>query len=445
MIKRNILKTLEIWAKSSDHKPLLIRGARQVGKTHAVETLATSFKSFVSINFELQPKYQACFDELDPNVITASIALLEGQEIKEGETLLFLDEVQVCPKAITALRYFREMMPGLHVIAAGSLLEFVLQHESISMPVGRIEYLYIYPCTFTEFLENVAPSSSVKLLEKATLDNPLPAVIHEAMLGYFKTYMVIGGMPEAISHYIKNKDLYAVQRVQNAILQTYRDDFGKYATLAKHKYLQRVYSQVPGMIGEQVSYHKIDPESRSRDLKEAIQLLEYAGLLKRVLYTAASGLNLITTTNEKKFKLTFLDVGLVQRATGISVELLLAQDFKKLNDGALAEQVVGQLLLSEQDPYTTPELFFWARDAKNSQAELDFIVNNGGQIIPIEVKSGPNGKLKSLMAFLKERNLPLGIKISSAALSYDSPVLNIPFYLVGELDRLLEQFKIKLK
>ena len=442
-MKRKSIPLLKQWANSTDHKPLIIRGARQVGKTHLVKEFAEDsiktgiFTSFIAINFEEEPKYQACFETFNPQEILDGLSFLTHQAIEPGKSLLFLDEIQACPKALTALRYFREKMPTLHIIATGSLLEFVLEHEEISMPVGRVQYLYLYPCTFDEYLEASQPKNFLKLQEYS-LVTPPSSVIHEALLAEFKKFMIVGGMPEALNHYLTHQELHQVQLIQNSILQTYRDDFGKYATRAEHASLQMLYDKAPGLVGTQISYSKIDPDTRSRELKRAIQLLEYAGLVKRILSTSATGLPLARTVNEKKFKLHFLDIGLTQRASGLSAELLLQQGHQKLNDGPLAEQVVGQLLLANQDPYVAGPLYFWARDKVGSQAEVDFVLNIEGNIIPVEVKSSRSGRLKSMQIFLSERQLPLGIKISTAPLSYENNILNVPFYLISQLERLVK-------
>lgn len=435
-MKRDILNTLHAWKASDDHKPLLLRGARQVGKTHAVETFGESFSSFVSINLEYETKYQPCFDKMQPEEIVDSISLLKQMPIIPGETLLFIDEIQACPKAIEALRYFREQMPALHVIAAGSLLEFALHKENLSMPVGRIEYLYMHPCHFNEFLDALSPLNMAERLQLCSLDNPFNEIEHNEYLRLFKQYMAIGGMPEAVANYQRNQRLYDIQRVQRSILQTYRDDFGKYSSKASLTHIQTVFDKTPGMVGSQVRYHKFDPDSRSRELKHAIQCLEYAGVIKRIVATSASGLPLATTTNEKKFKLQFLDVGLVQCVSELGEELLHG-DIDQLKGGSLAEQVVGQLLLSYQDPYLSPQLYYWARESSGSTAEVDFIMNISGIIVPIEVKAGAVGRLKSLRVLMEERDLPLGVKISSAPLSLTGQVLNVPFYLVRELPRLV--------
>ena len=436
-MKRKILHCLQLWAKEASRKPLILRGARQVGKSFVVDQLGTQFARYVKINFELEPHFIQCFESLEPQEIINRISLLQKQPIVAGQTLLFLDEIQVCPQAIQALRYFKEKMADLHVIAAGSLLEFALRESTISMPVGRVEYLYMQPCSFAEFLDNAGYAHVNQALENTDLAHPLPQVIHEQLLKLFKEYMVVGGMPEAMASYLQNRDLYRVQRIQNSILQTYRDDFAKYANRVQHKYLQVVYDQAATMLGQQISFSKMNADFRSRDLKEAMTMLEYAGVVKRIYATAASGLPLSATVNEKKFKLHFLDVGLAQRKSGLDAALLFSQDIMQLNQGALAEQVVAEELLAYQDPFVAGELFFWARDAKNASAEVDFIVNLGGKIIPIEVKSGSLGHLKSLHRLLAERDLPLGVRICNAPLSCQDKIVTVPFYLINQVQRLI--------
>ena len=439
MLKRHIDRYLMQWAKQAKRKPLLLRGARQVGKTSAVKQLGKTFEHFISINLELETEFHRCFQDLAPQAICNAISFIKGEDILPGKTLLFIDEIQAYPKAITALRYFYEDMPDLHVIGAGSLLEFTLNHEHISVPVGRVEYLHMGPCSVNEYLDAILSPTAQQQLAHFTLQSPPPEVVHQTLLKHVQNFMIVGGMPEALAAHIEQQDWSQIQRIQNAILQTYRDDFGKYASLAKQPYLQTVFQQAPGMVGQQIQYKKIDPDARARELKQAIVLLEYAGLVKRIFASNASGLPLRNTLNEKKFKWQFLDVGLVQRALGIEAHTLLQQDMTLINQGALAEQLVGQLLLSQQDPYTTPELYFWARDARGSQAEVDFLTHLNGSLMPLEVKSSAVGHLKSLKHLMAEKQLPLGIKISSAPLAQQGDILNIPFYLLHRWPELVQE------
>jgi predicted AAA+ superfamily ATPase len=418
--------------------PLLLRGARQVGKTFIVEYLGKNyFKHFVNINFELEPEYNDCFQTLKPEEIINSISALSRQSITPGETLLFFDEIQNCPKAIMALRYFKEKLPELHIIGAGSLLEFALTDENFSMPVGRVQFIYLKPLSFQEFLQAEGYDDLLKTIKTCTIKNSIPAVLHEKLLSLVKQYLIIGGMPADIQTYIDTQDYLQVERMQTIIMSTYRNDFGKYAKINKHPYLQAVFRKNAGLIGERIKYKHIESEARSRDLKQAIELLTRAGIIYPVISTAASGLPLSALSDDKKFKLLFLDVGLVTRHSGLTANDILNKEMTLVNQGALTEQFVGQELLAYQNCYDEPELYFWARDAKGSSAEVDYVLTYHSTIIPIEVKSGSTGHLKSLHSMLQEKRLPIGVRVSEQPLQKIDKIISVPFYLIGELKRLL--------
>ncbi len=417
---------------------MLLRGARQVGKTFAIEQLANSrFSHFININFELEPEYCHCFVSLKPEDIINSIQTLCRQKIIPGTTLLFLDEIQNCPRAIMALRYFKEQMPNLHIIGAGSLLEFALNDEDFSMPVGRVQFIYLKPLSFQEFLQAQEFDDLLAATKNCTPAKPLSLIFHQKLLKLTHEYLVTGGMPAAVQSYLETRDFLQTQRMQTVIMSTYRNDFGKYAKLSRHKYLLKIFNQTPGLAGQQIKYSRIDPEMRSRDLKQAIENLTQAGIIQPVFATSASGLPLSALVNEKKFKLLFLDVGLLNRNAGVGVNELLNKDILLINQGAIAEQLVGQELTAYQDCYDEAKLHYWCRDVKGSLAEVDYIININSQIVPIEVKSGKSGRLKSLQLMMKEKNLPLGIRISQHALQFHDKLLSIPFYLIGELKRLV--------
>ena len=319
-IKRQIIKELISWADAPHHLPLLLRGARQVGKTFVIEQLAASrFSHFININFELEPEYCHCFESLKPEDIINSIQMLCRQKIIPGITLLFLDEIQNCPRAIMALRYFKEQMPNLHVIGAGSLLEFALNDEDFSMPVGRVQFIYLKPLSFQEFLQAQDFDDLLAATKNCTLAKPLPLIVHQKLLKLTHEYLITGGMPAAIQSYLETRDFLQTQRMQTVIMSTYRNDFGKYAKLSQHKYLLKIFTQAPGLVGQQIKYSRIDPEMRSRDLKQAIENLTQAGIIQPVFATSASGLPLSALVSEKKFKLLFLDVGLLNRNAGVAV------------------------------------------------------------------------------------------------------------------------------
>jgi uncharacterized protein len=437
---REIETELIQWKNSLDRLPLLLRGARQVGKTFIVEKFGKEhFTSFLFINLEQKQEFHASFESLDPQKIIAELELLSGQKIIPGETLLFLDEIQECPRAIMAFRYFKEQMPMLHLIGAGSLLEFALNDESFKMPVGRVAFLYLQPLSFVEFLEASGSGLLREQLKKISLKNSPSAAVHNHLLNFVREYTILGGMPAVVKKYLLTKSFLESQYTQTNLLNSYSRDFGKYAKKAIHLNLQLLFEKAPGLVGQWFKYKNVNPDTPPKDIKTALHQLYQAGILHPIHATSAAGIPLVINKNEKKFKLLFLDVGLVKRACRLDSELLLKQDIFLLNEGALAEQLVGQELLAYQDKHEFPELYFWGREQKNSNAEVDYLTIVDGQIIPVEVKSGARGKLKSLKMFMEERNTKIGIKISQAPLSLDQNILSIPFYLISELSRLVRE------
>lgn len=437
-MKRDIESELIAWKTSPIRAPLLLRGARQVGKSWIVEKFGKEqFENLVIINFEQKPEARICFDTLLPEKILSSIELLTSNVIRPGKTLLFLDEIQNCPQAIMSLRYFKEQMPDLHIIGAGSLLEFALNDENFSMPVGRIQFLYLRPLSFYEFLNAMGKENLRKYLTTVSLQNPPQSVIHDELLKLVREYVALGGMPAVIAAYLQTKSLLQTQDVQSDILTTYRNDFGKYAKKTKHKYLSLLFEKAPGLIASWFKYSKVDPNVHPKEIKAVLEQLCQAGILYQVHHTSASGLPLITTQSEKKFKLLFLDVGLVKRACFLDMTLLFKEDLMLINQGLLTEQFVGQELLAHSDRKTEGRLFFWAREQKSSSAEVDFVIPVGLEIIPIEVKAGNTGRLKSLKLFMKEKDSRIGVRISASPLALEDHVLSIPFYLIGELPRLV--------
>ena len=437
---RSIDQWLIDWKDQPMRMPLLLRGARQVGKTYTATQLGERhFSNLVTINFELHPNLRTCFEELQPQSITDRISALTGRVITPGNTLLFLDEIQECPNAIMALRYFKEMMPELHVIGAGSLLEFALNQPDFRMPVGRVESLYLKPISFMGFLKNSGFSTLHNTILQADPHRPLDQALHERLLELTKRYFIIGGMPAVLNRYYLDEDLTQCQIIQTNILNTYRNDFGKYARSSQHRYLRRLFEKAPGLIAQRVKYVDIDPDMQARDLKNALFNLRDAGLINLVYHSAASCIPLNAHINEKKFKLLFLDVGLVKNASGLEAQLLLEKELMLVNRGSMAEQFVGQELLAYQAPYQPPELFYWDRDKKSSTAEVDYLIHLNEHIIPIEVKAGKTGRLRSLNLFLDSHDSKIGIQISQQPLSFDQRILKVPLYMVSQIDRLLKQ------
>ena len=438
-MRRDIENELISWKSQKEKYPLIIRGARQVGKSYLVETFGKAhFQNTVVVNLEFQPQLKDCFKSLDPSEIINKLQLLLGVQIKEDNTLLFLDEIQECPQAIMSLRYFKEKMPKLAVIAAGSLLEFAMRSHDFKMPVGRVQFLYLQPLSFSEYLDAAGNQNLRKFLSDVKLTDSIDDVIHKKLLELLRIYIIVGGMPAALNEYLLSNDLMNCQRIQTALLQTYRSDFGKYAKISQHKYLQKVFDTAPRMVGQRIKYSNIDPDTRSRDLKNALNLLTLAGIVRPIYLTKASGLPLGAQINEQKFTVNFLDVGLMQNSCGLQGRLSIEEDFMQINAGSVAEQFVGQDLAAYSDRHQQVSLYFWAREKRGSMAEVDYVINIGSDIFPVEVKSGKEGRLKSLRMFIEEKKSRLGIRFSQDKLSYYDKILSIPLYMIEQLPRLAE-------
>lgn len=429
------------WKIKPKRSPLILRGARQVGKTFLVQKFAIeNFEHFVEINFERQPEYKSFFNTLDPQAIIRSLEVFTRKKIIPGSTLLFLDEIQECPEAIQVLRYFKEEVPDLHVITAGSLLEFVLHDAKFSMPVGRIEYLYLKPFSFKEFLLATGEKNLSDYLQEAEITTIIPEPVHQQLLRLVDVYLLIGGMPAVVDSYLNtSKNFSECAALQSALLQSYRDDFGKYAQKTSLQNLQKIFTRLPHVIAQQFKYVDLDRELRSEVVREAIERLSYAGLVNKVAATSASGLPLIAHANEKKFKLLFLDVGLCCSAMNLTPEVLWNEQALFVNRGLIFEQFVGQELMTLLPAYQPAELFYWQRDKQGSLAEVDYVMSMNGYIVPIEVKAGHSNRLKSLQILMTEKKLPLGIRISKNALSVEDNLLSIPLYMISELPRLLQE------
>jgi len=439
-MRRTIDQILKQWGDSRVRQPLLVRGARQVGKTYSVTNFGrTVFENTVSVNFEEQPELSRCFSDLDPKGIIDRLSILTRMPISPGRTLLFLDEIQECPKAITALRYFFEKLPELHIIGAGSLIEFAMRAEDFRMPVGRVQSMYMYPMSFGEFLKAVGEERLLDHIHTVDLQTGMEQVFATRLEQLFRQYLLIGGMPRVVDAF-KNKVLMEeIQRLQSGLIRTYTDDFAKYASTAKHKYLKEVYYSAPQMAGRRYKYSHVNPGIEAKFLKEALWLLCDARCIFKICHASGAGVPLSSTINERKFKIAFLDVGLMQNALGVQGSIILDNSIMQINAGSVAEQYVAQELLACADPYSDKKLHFWAREARGSNAEVDFLIEIEGMPIPVEVKAGTRGSLKSMRLFLKEYpKTPLGVRYSMHELSYFDQILSIPLYMVNETQRLVQ-------
>ncbi len=443
ILSRKILNDLISWAKRDNRKPLVLRGARQVGKSTLVTILAKELNlELITLNFERSPALAQLFISNDPQTIIQLIALQIGKSIKPHHSLLFLDEIQVAPHILETLRYFYEEIPQLHVICAGSLLEFALEEPSFSMPVGRIEYMHVGPLTFEEFLVALDESLLCNFLQQYSLGQEYPTLIHDKLIRLLKMYMIIGGMPEAVRNYITNPDFIEVERVKSTILSTYQDDFSKYTKTNEELRLREVFEKISRNIACKVQYSKINPDVRSVLVANALKKLALARVIYLVKYTACNGVPLGAEVNEKIFKPLFLDIGLLSTKLQLNLlDLNNIEEFTLVNQGAMAEQFIGQHLLYDHKSYETPYLYYWQREKASSQAEVDYVISAGQQIIPIEVKAGKTGILRSLHLFLKEKQLPVGVRFCSQQPENffldNYQILSLPLYMVGQVRRLL--------
>lgn len=417
--KRSIDHYLTEWASRSIHKPILLRGARQVGKSSAVRHLGKLFESFLELNLEMEPQYKSVFKpDLNVNRIVSQISAMAGVKIEEGKTLLFIDEIQECPEAIMSLRFFKEIMPNLHIIAAGSLLEFALA-DLPTFGVGRIHSMFMYPMTFDEFLLANGEDLLINARNTATAKTPLPQPLHEKLVGLFRTYMLVGGMPECVAKWVETNDYLQCQEVQNDILVSYEDDFPKYKKKADVNLLRSILRSATVQATRKFVYSKVG-EYKTSEVKNALNLLILAGLLIPVTHTNANGIPLGSEADNSYRKMLFFDCGLMLRLLGITMgdtttlttQILTKTAADLVNKGIMAEQVAGLELLHYMTPNLRHELYYWTRISKNSQAEIDYLQTSHLTILPIEVKAGSQGGMKSLWSFMREKHLTEAVRCS---------------------------------
>ncbi len=395
-MERIITKQLVSWKASLIRKPLLIRGARQVGKTYSVLEFAKShFDGRVhSFNFEKNPELHSIFEQnLDSNRILSELEFVLSTKIISENDLLFFDEIQECPKAIMSLRYFYEQNPKLHVIAAGSLLEFALQN--ISFPVGRLQMLYMQPMTFEEFL--IANGKKLLSNEIKQHNRQLSDTVIKLVNTEIYNYFIVGGMPECVKTFVNSGSFVDVINIQSDLIATFRQDFSKYAGHSDKRCLNSVLDSVAGKIGEQIKYSKLAENYTNSTIKKAFELLETARLFTKVRAASPSGIPLGANVSQKKFKAVFLDIGILSNINRFySNKTIPKQKLMAAFNGKMAEQFVGQELRSSN----SESLYYWSRDSRSSNAETDYLIERDGEVIPIEVKSGKSGSLKSLHLLL---------------------------------------------
>jgi predicted AAA+ superfamily ATPase len=447
MIERTALKKLRAWKTDKHRKPLVIRGARQVGKTTLIEEFAKEYDIFLSLNLENSKSRQLFEDYDDVGKLLQAIFFFKSIPQREANTLLFIDEIQHSKRAVAILRYFYEESNHIHVIVAGSLLETVMDVHRISFPVGRVQYMALRPCSFSEFMNGIGEDFDAQLVK----DRLVESVIHDRIIGHFHNYVLTGGMPAAVSVYAENRDILAVRDIYESLLVAYQDDVEKYtASASMVKIIRDILTVGWSRAGEMITFEKFGGLSaRSREMSLAFQTIQKAMLLELVYPTSSLQMPLLTNHRQRP-KLIWLDTGLVNYFSGIQWEVFSSKDIQDVWRGRIAEHIVAQELLAMDDSLLSKRQY-WRRDRQGSDAEVDFVYKYNGLAIPVEVKSGHNSKLKSLHFFMEDAPHETAIRVWSQPFSIDElttpkqkkfKLYNLPFYYVGMLDEVLENIMV---
>lgn len=449
---RRALNYIEDWSKRGNRKPLVIRGARQTGKSTLVRLFCEKHNlTLFEINFEEDESYETIFQTHDISTIKLQLEIKFGKKIETSSSCLFLDEIQASPKAFTTLRYFYEKNPDLKVIAAGSLLELVMQQEGFSVPVGRLEYLFLGPMNFEEYLLASGNEQLVSFLESYIPGEEIPPAIHLEAMKEVRFFTSIGGMPEVVQTWVDQKSMLDTERIHHSILTTFRDDLYKYRRFYDDELLISTLSSFPNFVGKKIVYAQFDRTKKPRDVEKALHLLEQARIIYRVCHSSGNGVPLGAEKKANKQKGLFLDVGLLSASLGLTISDFNApESIMLINKGVIAEQFIGQHLLYQNDFFKYPELFYWSREKSQSGAEVDFLVSKGNTVIPIEVKSGKTGTLRSLHSFVGQKKQSLGIRFYTDAPrtdrvtssipgeKYTFTLISLPLYLVGRVRSYLD-------
>ncbi len=433
-MKRFIDYFLLKWKTSSLRKPLLIRGARQVGKTHSVREFGKSFTSFVEVNLEFHQEAREIFEKnLDPKIIITKIFVFKGQEIIPGETLLFIDEIQVVPNAITALRYFYEMMPELHVIAAGSLLDFAI--KSVGMPVGRVSSVHMHPLSFIEFLSAMGSRGVIQEILSHDLSHEIEIGFHNKFLDLLSQYLSIGGMPEAVACWQQDQNLRTCSEIPLSLIRTYKQDFEKYAEKHQLNYLNILFNHIPQQLGGKFKYSDVEGEYRKRELAPCLDLLLTAHVAHKIMRTGAQGISLGAQADLQSFKIMLIDVALTQFILGLKTGHWMLNPLESfVNKGALIEAFIGQELIAYEHPMNDTQLYYWQRETRGGEAEVDYVIQRETQIIPIEVKSGAGTAMRSMKSFLESHPASTyGIRFSTNNYSVHENIHSYPLYAVAKI------------
>ena len=443
MFSRNIVQELRQWAVKKDRKPLILRGARQVGKTTAVDIFSKDFDQYLYLNLEKKEAAEIFNYNLSTEDLIQAIYLFKDISPSKGKTLLFIDEIQNSPQAIAQMRYFYESAKELHVIAAGSLFEVMARDSHTSFPVGRVEYMFMYPLMFEEFLVATGEEQALKYFNNI----PLPGFSFSKLHKLFHKYVLIGGMPEVVNAYIEKKDITSLTPIYQGLLTSYLDDVSKYArNKTMVQVIRHAIESAPLEAGRRIKFHGFGNSNyRSREMGEALRTLERAMLIY-LLYPSTVTEPPIRPDLRKSPKLQFLDTGLINYFAGLQKFFFKMEDLHSFYQGILAEHIVGQELLAV-DMRTSRKLSFWVREKKQSNAEVDYIIQSGQYLIPIEVKAGKTGSLRSLHQFVERSAHPFAVRLNAGPLEkvkavtpngkqYD--LLSLPYFLAAKLQNYIE-------
>lgn len=428
------IKELDSWKKNKDRKPLIIRGARQVGKTWLMKEFGKNeYEKCAYINFDDNSRMEQLFSgDFDIERIIQGLKIESGVNIEPENTLIIFDEIQETPKALTALKYFYEKANEYHIVAAGSLLG-VAMHEGTSFPVGKVDFLDLYPLNFYEFLEALGERTLVDLIEKNDID--LINVFADKLKQYLKQYLYIGGMPEVVDSYVQNKDFEEVRKKQIILLEAYEQDFSKHAPNAVVPRIRQLWNNIPTQLAKENKkfiYGLIKEGARAREYELALSWLIDCGLVYQVNRVNDCKVPLSAYQDFNAFKLYLLDVGLLCAMAKLDAKTIIDGneifvEFK----GALTEQFV----LTELKTNTKTPIFYWS--AEKGISEVDYIIQLGQNNIPIEVKSSENLQAKSLKTFVQKYNTPLNVRTSMANYRKEDWLINIPLYMIGNINNII--------
>jgi len=428
MMRRDIEYSLIEWKESQQRKALLLRGARQVGKTFSVRVLGQSFKYFLEVNFEEDRAVKKIFEgSLDPFYLSERLSAYFSIQIVPGQTLLFFDEIQACPNALSSLRFFYEKIPDLHIAAAGSLLEMTIS-KLPSYGVGRIQSLFMYPLSFDEYLAALGQKALIEMKKSKAVD----PVFHDKIINHLKIFHLIGGLPEIVGEYVRSKNILNCQQKLGDLLESFRDDFAKYKKRADVQILDEVFKSIAIQSGHKFKYSNVDKAHNHRALKQALDLLIQAGLAYKIYHTAGYGLPLGAQIKSNKYKVILFDTGIHFRILNLNnADIIVAEDIDMINKGAIAEVFAGNEFIKSMDNRVRGQLFYWHNEKKGTSSEVDYLIQRKNKIIPVEVKSGKTGKMKSMRVFLEQHKSEHGIRLSLENFTELENISIMPLYAVN--------------